>query len=267
MNKINEAIYTIHYIDYMSSRNKWINNIHPLVKLLITIFYITAIVSFNKYELSKLLGMSIYIIVIFILGEIPIKQSFKQIKMVLYIICVIGIINSFIDTTRIIIFSNIHITSGIISMITLILKGIFTVLASYLLIVTTSIEKICYALKILHIPKSIITLILLIYRYIIILLKDTEKIITAYKLRAPNQNGINIKVWGSLVGQFLLRSIDMAQNVYESMILRGYNGNFIYVSNLKNIYLSFIYFCIFGLYIIIFINVNVFEVIGNIFIY
>ncbi len=49
---------------------------------------------------------------------------------------------------------------------------------------------------------------------------------TAYKLRAPSQNGINYKAWGTLVGQWLLRSMDKAERVYESMLLRGFTGDF-----------------------------------------
>ena len=50
----------------------------------------------------------------------------------------------------------------------------------------------------------------------------------AYSLRAPKQKGIHFKVWGSLSGQLLLRSIDRANEVYESMVLRGYHGEFPY---------------------------------------
>lgn len=106
-------------------------------------------------------------------------------------------------------------------MVTLIVKGIFTVCAAYFLIVTTLIEKICYGLRRLYIPKGIIIVIMLIYRYIIVLLEETELMIQAYKLRAPYQNEINIKVWGSFLGQLLLRSIDRAETLYESMLIRG----------------------------------------------
>ena len=52
------------------------------------------------------------------------------------------------------------------------------------------------------------------------------RIATAYALRAPGQKGIQFRAWGSLLGQLLLRSIDRAQLVYESMQLRGFAGSF-----------------------------------------
>jgi len=50
----------------------------------------------------------------------------------------------------------------------------------------------------------------------------------AYHLRAPGQKGIHISAWGSFLGQLLLRSMDRAQELYSSMILRGYHEHFHY---------------------------------------
>ena len=120
----------------------------------------------------------------------------------------------------------IEITGGVISMLTLMLKGVFTVSASYLLIATTTIEKICCALEICHLPKSLVMQVWLIYRYISVLLAETQRVVQAYELRAPGQKGIHFKVWGSLMGQMLLRSMDRAEVIYESMCLRGFDGVF-----------------------------------------
>ena len=54
--------------------------------------------------------------------------------------------------------------------------------------------------------------------------KETDKTLFAYSLRAPGQKGISIKTWGTLVGSMMLRSIDRAMNVYQSMMLRGFKG-------------------------------------------
>ena len=48
MSKIDGAIYEIHYMDTVANRDQWVNQIHPLVKLLLTILYIAVTVSFSK---------------------------------------------------------------------------------------------------------------------------------------------------------------------------------------------------------------------------
>ena len=50
----------------------------------------------------------------------------------------------------------------------------------------------------------------------------------AYALRAPGQKGIQFSAWGSFLGQLLLRSMDRAEELYSSMQLRGFSGDFLY---------------------------------------
>ena len=141
----------------------------------------------------------------------------------------VGIFNPFFDkrvVAEMALFPGLKITGGMISMLTLMLKGFYSILSAYILIATTSIEQICYALRLLHIPKVIVIVILLIYRYFGLMGNEADRIATAYMLRAPRQKGINYKAWGTLVGQWLLRSMDRAGNVYESMMLRGFKGDF-----------------------------------------
>ena len=50
----------------------------------------------------------------------------------------------------------------------------------------------------------------------------------AYSLRAPGQKGIHVSAWGSFLGQLLLRSMDRAEALYHSMLLRGFRGEYYY---------------------------------------
>ncbi len=226
MSKISEAIHGIHHVDAMAAQDQWLNRIHPLAKLLVTVCYIAALLSFSKYELSGIAGMGVYLLILFITGEIPVRKSMRQVRLVLVLVCAVGIANPFIDRTVAGHIGKIAVTGGMISMAVLMLKGIFAVLASYLLIITTTMGQICYALRLLRVPKTFVSVLLLIYRYIAVLLKEAERMMQAYELRAPGQKGVHFRVWGTLAGRLLLGSIDRAQVVYESMLLRGFDGEF-----------------------------------------
>lgn len=215
-------------MDVIVARNRWLNHIYPLIKLVVTICFITITVSFSKYNLAGILRMGVYPIIVFILGEVSFRDALRKLRVILPIVCLMGIFNPFFDRQPMLEIAGIAVTTGMVSMLTLMVKGIYSVLASYLLIATTPIEKICHALRLLHVPVVIVTQILLTYRYIRLLLNEARHMIQAYSLRAPNQKGVHFKVWGSLVGQLLLKSIDRADEVYESMLLRGYNGEFYY---------------------------------------
>ena len=228
MSKIGNAIHEIHHIDALASEDRWINRIHPLVKIVVTVSYIALVVSFQKYDVLGLAGMVVYPIALFMLSELSFWDSIRRMRLVLPLIFLLGILNPFFDKNYILV-AGIKMSAGILSMITLTLKGLFSLLASYLLIATTTVDKICYAFCLLRIPKPMVTQFMLTYRYITVLLEEANRITQAYALRAPGQKGIHFKVWGSVTGQLLLRSMDRANNVYESMLLRGYNEDYGYM--------------------------------------
>ena len=226
MSRINEAVHEIHHLDAMAQREGRINRIHPLSKLLVTVSYIAFTMLFPACDLSGTFCMILYPAVIMRAGNISVVRSIRKLGPVLLLVCAVGIANPFFDRAVLFRAGPLPVTGGMISMATLMLKGVFAVLASYLLILTTSMESICYALRLLHVPKIMVTMVLLIYRYVIVLLKEAERISQAYSLRAPAQKGIHYRAWGTLLGQLMLRSIDRAQTVYESMLLRGFDGSF-----------------------------------------
>ncbi len=263
MNKIGHAISEIHRMSEIAARDQWVNKIHPLVKLCLTILYIGVVVSFGKYDIIGLFAMAVYPFVVMNLAELSFKECLWRLRVVLPIVCVVGIANPFFDKTLVDL-GGVVIRAGILSFIALMMKGIFAVLASYLLIATTTIEEICYALRLIHVPTILVTQILLTYRYITVLLSEVSRITQAYSLRAPGQKGVHFKAWGSLTGQLLLRSIDLAENLYDSMTLRGYSGEFRYIgasSPLRRTDLVYliVWIAIFGL----FRSMPVILVIGN----
>jgi cobalt/nickel transport system permease protein len=113
-------------------------------------------------------------------------------------------------------------------MITLMLKGVFCLMASFLLMATTKIENLCAALRAMHFPQIIVTLLLLTFRYVGVMTEELAVMTDAYHLRAPGQKGIHVSAWGSFLGQLLLRSMDRAQELFSSMMLRGYHDHFHY---------------------------------------
>ncbi len=266
MSKINKAIYEIQKIDSMSKEDKWVNNIHPLIKLFLTVYYIFLIVSFHKYDMAGLFGMCIYPIFVFVLGDLSFRDALYRLRVVLPIVSIMGIFNPFFDHTVVNHIGDVAVWGGVISMFTLMIKGIFTVLASYLLIATTSIEEICYALRLIHIPKIMVTQLLLIYRYITVLMAETKRITQAYSLRAPGQKGIHISAWGPLVGQMLLRSMDRADDIYESMCIRGFNGEFPRMTKKRKNKGDLIYLLVWFFVLFAFRLYPVFEIVGGLFV-
>lgn len=230
MNKASQAWAEILAMDELSSRDSAIHRLHPLAKLAATILYILLVVSFDKYDLSGISVMVLYPVVLYRLSDISIGTCLYKLRYVLPLVMAVGIVNPFLDREPMLSIGGVAISGGVISMVTLMLKGIFSLLASFLLIATTKVDLLCASLRKIHVPELMITLFLLTYRYISVLVEQVSIMSDAYALRAPGQNGIHISAWGSFLGQLLLRSMDRARELYQSMLQRGFDGSFSYLT-------------------------------------
>ncbi len=224
MNKLQQAIAMLHEVDSEAGRSGDRSRIHPAARLFVNVLFILLTVSFHKYNMMGLLSMGLYLLITGIWEELSFLKGLKRIRYILFLIALLGMANLFFDRNIIFQFGSMNITGGMISMATLFIKGVFTVYAAYFLLMETGIEGSCAALGSFGIPKGGVTVVLLTYRYLILLLKEVQRMLQAYQLRAPGQKGIHIRAWGSFVGLLLLRTMERGKDVYDSMLLRGYGG-------------------------------------------
>ena len=204
-------------MDELAAGSSPVHKLHPLVKFLVTIAYIYCVVSFSKYDLTGLFIMLLFPVIMFSTAGIPVSTCFYKLRLVLPLVLMVGIFNPIFEGK-----------AGLISMITLMMKGVFALMASFIMVATTPIDGLCAALRKLHIPSILVTLLLLTYRYISVLVKEVAIMTDAYKLRAPGQKGVHYTAWGSFLGQLLLRSMDRAEELYAAMRLRGFHDHFHY---------------------------------------
>jgi len=263
MENIINTIYNIRYLDELSSQKTIIHKVHPLPKVLVTIIYLITVLSFDKYNISGLLPYILYPVVVSILSDMPILKILKRTFIMLPFIIGIGMFNPLFDKRPFISILGISISFGWISFITLIIKCSLTVTAGLLLISTTRIENIAKALRKLKVPKLFVTQFLLIYRYIFVLLEEVGKVIKAYNLRASFKKGISIKNSGSILGQIMLKSFDRAGRIYNAMIFRGFDGDYIFGKDDKINISSMLYLFIWGTFFIVIRFINVSELIGR----
>ncbi len=228
MNKMQKALRELAEMDELAARSSPIHALHPAAKLLATVAYILVTLSFDKYDLSGLAPMLLWPILLFQLSGIEVRSCFYKLRIVLPLVMAVGLFNPFFDRAIVLRLGSLAVSGGVISMLTLMLKGLFCLMASFLLMATTPIDSLCAALRQLHVPKLLVTLLLLTYRYVGVMTEELAVMTDAYHLRAPGQKGIHISAWGSFLGQLLLRSMDRAQELYASMLLRGYHQHFHY---------------------------------------
>ncbi len=231
MEKIDHAGLELREMDELAAMTSPVHVLHPMAKLMITIAYIVVTVSFGKYQLSGIMPMVLYPVFVFQLSGISVRSCFYKLRVVLPLVCAVGLFNPMFDRAPLLYVGSTAVSGGVISMITLMLKGVFCLMASFCLAATTSMDAVCAALRKLRVPNMLVTLLLLTYRYVSVMLEEVSVMTTAYKLRAPGQKGIHRSAWGSFLGQLLLRSMDRAEELYSAMLLRGFCGEFRYAES------------------------------------
>ena len=228
MNKMEKALHELGEMDELAAGTSPIHGLCAPAKLLTTIAYIAVVLSFRKYELSGMIALALYPALLFQISGVSVGSFFYKLRIVLPLVMAVGLFNPFFDREILLRIGSVGVSGGVVSMITLMLKGVLCLMASYLLMATTPIDVLCAALRKFHVPATLVTLLLLTYRYIGVMTEELAVMTEAYQLRAPGQKGIHVSAWGSFLGQLLLRSMDRAEELYSSMLLRGYHQHFHY---------------------------------------
>ena len=266
MPDLSDAPREIAAVDAISGNDSVIHRLNTTVKLIVTVVFVCLTVSFGKYDITGALSMGIYIAAMYILADVPFTKGLKRVCLALPAAVLLCVGNMIFDRETAANIGGFTITGGIASAPVILLKIIYPVMAVYLLIAVSGMEKICASLRRLHVPDIIVTQILLTYRYIFLLLREAKTTFEAYSLRAPGQKGLHIKTWGTVGGQLLLRTIDRADAVYDSMLLRGYSDSIVFSKDERAKYadIAFLIICCATLSALRFSDII--NVIGSIFV-
>ena len=146
MNKMEKALWELAEMDELAAQDSPIHRLCPTAKLLTTIAYILLVVSFPKYDLSGLIVMLLWPVLLFQFSGIPVHLCFYKLRIVLPLVMAVGLFNPFFDRAPLLNLGSVAVSGGVISMLTLMLKGVFSISAAYLLAVTTTMDDICHAL-------------------------------------------------------------------------------------------------------------------------
>lgn len=226
MKPLEDAIDGVHLLDDLAGKDTVLTRLSPLSKLASVFCFLLTLSSLGQRDLAGALVLLLYLPVLYWLGRIPWRQPLRQLRPVWLMVGSIGAVNLFWSQGASLQVGPVAVSAGLAALLILLLKATGCVLAAYLLLATTTLESLACALQKLSIPQILVVSILLTWRYLVLLLQEGSRMDTAYRLRAPESRGIPWKISGSLLGLLLLRSLDRAQLVYESMKLRGFQGRF-----------------------------------------
>ena len=222
--RLETAFYDLGRLDLLAEKDSPIHRLDPRVKVLTTLLFIIYVVSFNKYEIARLLPFFLFPAFLIGMANLPFGYLLRKLILVSPFVLFIGIFNPFFDQDILLQIGTFRISGGWISLVSILLRFMLTVGAALLLIATTGLPAICMALEKLGAPRIFVLQLLMLYRYIFVLIEEAIRMLRAYTLRSFSAKKIRYHVFKQMLGNLLLRTIDRAQRIHLAMLSRAFTG-------------------------------------------
>lgn len=226
MISINAAIIDLKRLELLADGNSPTHSLDARAKVLVTFFFIVAVVSCNRYELAGLIPFFIFPAVAVALADLPALYIARKIALICPFIVTVGLFNPVFDHTGLYQIGHVTISGGWISLVSLFIRSLLTVGAAFILIATTGFSAVCQALERLGIPRIFTVQLLFLHRYIFLLADETSRASRARELRSCGRKGFGVVSFSSLVGHLLLRTWQQAARIHTAMLARGFVGRF-----------------------------------------
>ena len=225
MLKIDSNLFDIGRMDTLATGDTPLHHLDPRAKLITTLIFIVAVVSFGKYELSAMNPFFIFPLVQIAYGDLPLTYLLRKVMIVAPFAIFIGIFNPLLDRETLFHLGSIGISGGWVSYLSILMRFTLTVMAALTLIALTGFNTVCLALEKLAVPRPFVVQLLFLYRYIFVLTDEAARLMRARSLRVFESKGMGFKPFASMVGHLLLRTLDRAQRVHLAMCCRGFEGH------------------------------------------
>jgi cobalt/nickel transport system permease protein len=263
MPRLETAIYDLGRLDLLAENDTVIHRLDPRAKVLTTFIFIVFVISFDRYEIARLLPFFIFPALLIGIADLPFGFLFRKLILVSPFVLFIGSFNPFFDREILFQLGTFEISGGWLSFLSILLRFTLTVGACLLLIATTGFTAICMALGKLGAPRIFSVQLLLLYRYLFILTEESIRMIRAYTLRAFSKKRIRYPIFRQLLGNLLLRTMDRAQRIHMAMLSRAFSGDIRIARqfNFKTAEVIYLSGCILMFTILRFINIS--EILGK----
>lgn len=224
MSKLEKAIYELNRMEWTSEQSSPLHALDARAKLLVTLLFLVTVLSIPLTNLSSLILFMVYPILSCSMAGISYGSIVKRSLIVLPFILFIGIFNPILDRQVVFYWEGIGVTSGWISFFSILIRGLISVQAVFILILTTGFYNLCRGMQLLKVPSLLITQFLFVYRYIAVLLQEALNMDRARKARSFGRKSYPVRMWGVFIGQLLIRTIERSQRIHRAMISRGFTG-------------------------------------------
>lgn len=222
MPKLERALYMLEAIEVNNSLE--IPGFDPRCAILTALTYIAVIISIPVGRVDITIWFAIFPIVTSPIFGLQYSRIFLQSLIVLPFVLFIAIFNPFIDRNVVFYVGDWGVTEGWITFWGLILRALLCMQAILILIRSMGYLGVVRGLEKMGMPKFLTSTLFMVFRYLRLLLEEGLTMRRAIQARSYGNSHLSLKLWGILIGQLFIRSIDRAERINNAMMARGFEG-------------------------------------------
>lgn len=222
--RLQYALAALHRMETNVDERTPLQRVDARAKLLVTVTFLVAMLSLPVTCLSDLLLFAVYPAAMCAWGRVDFNRIAKHSLVVLPLVLFVGVFNPLIDREPMFHVGDVTISRGWVSFAAIVVRGMLSVQAVLLLIYSTGFLNLCRAMRRLHMSAVLTTQLLMLYRYIFVLVMQAQSMLRAITSRNVARRGLTLSMWGTVVGQLLIRTLERAERIHLAMSARGFTG-------------------------------------------
>lgn len=211
-------------MDELGQMDSPVHRVHAQAKTVTTGLFIVSVMSFSRYEVSALTPFFLYPLMLMSLGRIPPGYLFRKVLVAAPFAVAVGLFNPFVDRQPAVAIGTLAVSGGWLSFASILLRFALTVSTALALVACTGMHRLCAGLERMGLPRILAVQLLFLYRYLFVVGAEGSRMVRSVELRAALPRALRFRVYGSLVGNLLLRSMARADRIYRAMRARGFDG-------------------------------------------
>jgi cobalt/nickel transport system permease protein len=226
-----------HFLDPYRERQSVIHALDPRVKLIFTLAFVLTMAllpigAWPVYVLMLTLSLSITI-----LSELGVKSVLKRSLLAIpFVLAAVPLLFTVPGPAVLTIpIGSLSLTitaTGVERLLSIMFKSWVSVQVAIVFAAATPFPAILLAMRAVKIPRLIVSLFSLMWRYMFVMVDEAIRLLRARASRsgaiAGAKSGGSIawraKVTGGMAGNLFIRSLDRGDRIYEAMAARGYDG-------------------------------------------
>jgi cobalt/nickel transport system permease protein len=227
------------FLDPYRPADSLIHALDPRVKFLLAVGFIltAALTPAGAWPVYILLAA--FVVAVAVLSELGVGYVLKRSALALpFVLAALPVLFTLAGRTLLSLrLGPLHLAlsdAGLERFISIALKSWLSVQMAVMLAGTTTFPDLLMAMRSLRIPRLLVAIIGLMWRYLFVLVDEAMRLMRAREARSGMLADANYdaggtlawraRVTGGMAGNLFLRSFDRADRIYAAMAARGYDG-------------------------------------------